>query len=106
MSRIAKLYITVVIAAGMSCFLWGIAGWTCPDPGRFISYLAIALLASALKVHLPGITGTMSVNYVFILLSIMELSYPETVVLGCFAIVVQTGWRAPARTRWLHALFN
>jgi diguanylate cyclase (GGDEF)-like protein/putative nucleotidyltransferase with HDIG domain len=106
MSRIAKLYITVVIAAGMGCFLWGVAGWTCPDPGRFICYLVIAILASALKVALPGIRGTMSVNYVFILLSIMELTYPETVLLGCCAIAVQTGWRASSSTKLLHVLFN
>ncbi|MBZ5585273.1 MAG: HD domain-containing protein, partial [Acidobacteriia bacterium] len=61
---------------------------------------------SALKVHLPGITGTMSVNYVFILLAILELSYSETMAVGCVSICIQTGWHATSRTRPVHLLFN
>jgi diguanylate cyclase (GGDEF)-like protein/putative nucleotidyltransferase with HDIG domain len=66
----------------------------------------VAVAASALKVHLPGITGTMSVNHVFILLGMMELSYPETILLACLAITIQTGWRATHRTKLVHLLFN
>src|SRR5262249_16172761 len=65
-----------------------------------------AAFASVLKVHLPGIPGTLSVNYVFILLAIMEFSYPEAVVLGCIATAVQTAWGATRRTRLIHHLFN
>jgi hypothetical protein len=36
------------------------------------------LAASRLKVNLPGITGTMSVNFLFLLLGVLELSLPET----------------------------
>ena len=35
--------------------------------------------------QLPGIDGTMSVNFLFILLGVMELSLPETLVIGCTA---------------------
>jgi putative nucleotidyltransferase with HDIG domain len=104
MSLRARLYIAVVIATGACCFAVAMVGWSCQDPGRYASYLAIAVLASSLKVQLPGITGTMSVNYVFILLGIMDLSYSETILLGCLAIIVQTGWRATNRP--IHVLFN
>ncbi|PWU01185.1 MAG: hypothetical protein C5B51_23495 [Terriglobia bacterium] len=106
MSSIAKLYIGLIITVGLICFMVAISGWSCAEPARYVSYLAIALLASVFKVHLPGITGTMSVNYVFILLGIMELSYSETILLGCAAIAMQTGWRAANRTRFVHLLFN
>jgi hypothetical protein len=36
------------------------------DPLKFLCYLVIALVASRLKVNLPGITGTMSVNFLFL----------------------------------------
>ena len=52
---------------------------------RFFCYLAVAVLASGLKVQLPGIDGTMSVNFLFILLGVLELSLPETLVIGCTA---------------------
>src|SRR5208282_4590107 len=38
---------------------------------------------------LPGIDGTMSVNFLFILLGVLELSLPETLVLGCTATLAQ-----------------
>ena len=41
------------------------------DSVRFLCYLASAVLTSQLKVRLPGITGTMSVNFFFILLAML-----------------------------------
>ena len=49
----------------------------------------IAVAASRLKVNLPGITGTMSVNFLFVLAGVLELSLPETLALGGAAVLVQ-----------------
>jgi hypothetical protein len=68
--------------------------WQSADLARFVCYLAVAVLASSLKVQLPGIDGTMSVNFLFILLGVMELSLPETLVIGCTATLVQSVWHA------------
>jgi diguanylate cyclase (GGDEF)-like protein/putative nucleotidyltransferase with HDIG domain len=59
------------------------------DSLKFLCYLIIALVASRLKVNLPGITGTMSVNFLFLLLGVLELSLSETMAIGCAAVVVQ-----------------
>ena len=106
MPMVARLYIAAVLSLGLFSMAYAVAGWTCRDPGRFATYLAIALASSLLKVQLPGITGTMSVNHVFVLLSMMELGYSETLVLGCSAILLQTVWRSKARSRVVHLLFN
>src|SRR4249920_593690 len=37
----------------------------------------------------PEITGTISVNFLFILIGIAELTFSETLVMGCSAILVQ-----------------
>ena len=68
--------------------------WQSADLTRFLCYLAVAVLASGLKVQLPGIDGTMSVNFLFILLGVMELSLPETLVIGCTATLVQSVWHS------------
>jgi len=102
----AKLYIGAVIGTGLFCFAYAISGWTCDDPRQYLCCLAIAVLASVFKVHLPGVTGTMSVNYVFILLGIVEFNYGETMVMACAAIAVQTGWNVSKRTKPVHFLFN
>jgi len=56
---------------------------------RFACYLLVAVLASNLKFQLPGFDGTMSVNFLLILLSVLELNLPETLVIGCSATLVQ-----------------
>src|SRR2546425_1641026 len=89
----AKLLISLVVAAGTGVLLYGATHPTSKNIAQFICYLLIAILASRLKVNLPGITGTMSVNFLFILLGILELSFTETLVLGTAAIMVQCFYR-------------
>jgi len=106
MSTKAKLFIGVVLVAGATILGMGAAHWNCADPFHFGAYLAIALVASVLKVSLPGITGTMSVNFLFILIGIVELSLPETLLLGSAAALVQYFWNAKGQTKWVQVLFN
>ncbi len=79
--------------AGTCVLLYGAINPTSRNIAQFICYLLIAILAARLKVRLPGITGTMSVNFLFILLGILELGFAETLVLGTAAILVQCFYR-------------
>src|SRR6266545_1169458 len=102
----ARVYITLVITGGECCLTAALARWHCDDSVRYFIYAAIALLASTLNVRLPAVTGTMSVNYVFILLAMMDLGFSETIVLACLSIAVQTGWRALRRDQPIHLFFR
>ncbi len=102
----AKLYIATVLTSGALSLSFAMAGWNCSDPLHYACQLAIALVASGLKVKLPGILSTMSVSYVFVVLSMMEFSYPETVALACMATAVQTLWRPKNRPQVLQLAFN
>jgi diguanylate cyclase (GGDEF)-like protein/putative nucleotidyltransferase with HDIG domain len=93
MSVGAKVFISLVVIFGSCAFLYGAVKPASRNIAEFICYLLISILASRLKVNLPGITGTMSVNFLFILLGILELSFPETLVLGCAALLVQCVYR-------------
>ena len=68
MSNRAKAFIGMVVLAGTAILAVGSLGFHSADPARFLGYLAVALFASILKVSLPGITGTMSVNFLFLAL--------------------------------------
>jgi diguanylate cyclase (GGDEF)-like protein/putative nucleotidyltransferase with HDIG domain len=46
------------------------------------------------------------VNFLFILLGVMELSLPETLVIGCTATLVQSIWQARKRLDPVKILFN
>ena len=72
------------------------AHWQSSDPVKFACYLVAALLASSLKVSLPGIEGTLSVNFLFTLLGILELSLPETLLIGSASTLAQFYWRPRA----------
>lgn len=77
-----------------------------PDPARYFAYLFVALIAASLKVEVPGTAGTISVNFLFILIGIAQMSLAETLSFGCAATVVQCLWRAPVRPRPVQVLFN
>src|ERR1700757_4851765 len=104
MSLSARLYIGVIVALGSSVLVVGAMHPTSHQPVKFLCYLLVAVAASRLKVNLPGITGTMSVNFLFILLGILELSFAETLALGCVAILTQCFYRD--RPRLVQVVFN
>ncbi|HYA22894.1 MAG TPA: diguanylate cyclase [Terriglobales bacterium] len=99
-----RVYIGVVIGLGVGVLSYGATHPSSGDLAKFSCYLIVALLASRLKVNLPGVTGTMSVNFLFILLGIIELSFSETLLLGCSAILVQCISRD--RPRAVQVFFN
>ncbi len=90
MSSAPRFFVAVVVLSGTAVLTYAISHWGSENPLKFSCYLAIALAASRLKVNLPGIAGTMSVNFLFLLLGVLELSLPEAMALGCAAVAVQS----------------
>jgi diguanylate cyclase (GGDEF)-like protein/putative nucleotidyltransferase with HDIG domain len=89
MSNRARLFIGATAVPGCWALVHALLHWHSADLTRFTCYLLVAVLASRLKIQLPGLDGTMSVNFLFILLSILELSLPETLLIGCTATLAQ-----------------
>lgn len=102
----AKLFIGAMATVGVAALAGGLLQWECKDPVRFLSFLIIAMIASRLKIKLPGTTGNMSVNLPFILIAVAEMSFPETVLIAAFSAFIQglpaKGWRM----RPVQTLFN
>jgi diguanylate cyclase (GGDEF)-like protein/putative nucleotidyltransferase with HDIG domain len=101
-----KIFIGVTTSLGVVALGFALLHWHSDDLLRFFCYLAVAILASGLKVQLPGIDGTMSVNFLFILLGVLELSLPETLLIGCTATLVQSVWQTRNRLDPIKVLFN
>ena len=104
MSAPAKLFITLIVLAGLWTLIYAGIHQSSKNIAEFICYLGIAILASRLKVNLPGITGTLSVNFLFILIGILELSFTETLILGAVSMVAQCLF--PDRPRAIQVTFN
>jgi diguanylate cyclase (GGDEF)-like protein/putative nucleotidyltransferase with HDIG domain len=90
LSFAAKAFIAIVIACGSSVLLYGSAHLDSGNIAEFICYLLIALLASRLRVHLPEIADTLSVNFLFVLIGILDLSFTETLMLGSVGVIIQS----------------
>jgi diguanylate cyclase (GGDEF)-like protein/putative nucleotidyltransferase with HDIG domain len=106
MTAQTKLFVGATATLGLMVLCSAVWHWQSADLMRFLCYLAVAVLASGLKVQLPGIDGTMSVNFLFILLGVMELSLPETLVIGCTATLVQSAWQARNKLDPIKVVFN
>src|SRR6266700_211009 len=102
----AKGYIAGMALAGLILLAIASAHWQTSDPVKFASYLIAALLASSMKVGLPGIQGTLSVNFLFTLLGILELSLPETLAIGLASPLAQFFWKPARRLKGVQLVFN
>jgi diguanylate cyclase (GGDEF)-like protein/putative nucleotidyltransferase with HDIG domain len=100
----ARAFISLIVAAGTATLLYGAIHQTSRNIAEFICYLGIAVLASRLKVNLPGITGTLSVNFLFILVGVLELSFSETLTLGAVSMLAQCLY--PDRPNAIQVTFN
>ncbi|HEX3584917.1 MAG TPA: hypothetical protein VH024_02930 [Candidatus Angelobacter sp.] len=56
---------------------------------KFLAFLLVACVASRLKIKLPGVTGTMSVNLPFILVAAAEMNSAEALAVGFISTFVQ-----------------
>ncbi len=102
----ALTFILTQLIGGLPLLPYALLRWHSDDYFRYASFLTVALCASVLKVHLPGIKATMSANFLFILVGILDLSYSETLLMGCLGGLVQTLWHANPRPRPIQWLFN
>ncbi len=103
----AKFYISLVSAAGLVAMACAFVNLPLShDLLRFSAYLALSLFAATLKLKLPGLTGTMSVGFVFVLLGIAQLTLPETMLIACAGVVLQCLWRAKVRPAPVQILFS
>lgn len=102
----ATIFILSQALAGIPLFLYATFHWHTENPLRFACYLAVALSASIFKVNLPGIQATMSANFLFVLVGILDLSFPETLFMGCLGGLVQCLWQSKPRPRLVQTLFN
>jgi putative nucleotidyltransferase with HDIG domain len=102
----ARPFVLGVCAAGTISLTAGILPWRTGHTLLFLSYLALTALASALKTALPGLQGTVSVNFVFFLVGVSNMTISETLGLGLVATLVQCFWRSRKRLGFIHFAFN
>jgi len=102
----AKAYIALVLALGGASLLLPLWHFQSPNPWIFWPYFVFTVLTSGLKVRLPMVFSTLSVNFLFILVGIVQFSLPEAMALGAAATIVQCLWRARVRPKAVQIMFS
>ncbi|HBY63261.1 MAG TPA: hypothetical protein DEH78_25850 [Solibacterales bacterium] len=106
MPLLARLHIAFVVGLGLLILLSGFVFWSSEQPIRFLAYLIVAGLASGLKISLPTVTGTLSLNFLFVLVGLLDLSGTETLFLGTSTTLLQCLISRDRKATGLQTLFN
>src|SRR5207244_1021960 len=83
-----------------------LATWSSPKILPFALYLLLAVLGSLVKLRLPGMEGTYSLNFLFLLFGVLHFSLAETVIAGCVGALVQSVCNTKQRPSLMQILFN
>ncbi len=104
----ARAYWLLVVITGWSCFILSVAGWQIRKENalRLAGFAIGAIIASGMKIRLPGIFGTLSMNYIVIIVALEELSVGAAVSVGIVSTLAQCFIHAETRPKWFQVLFN
>ena len=105
-SSTSKAFITLVVAAGVAVLIDALFHWKPANLTAFLVLLTISVIASRLRVKMPGVTGVMSMNLPFILVAVAQLNTPEALLVGCISTAVQSLPQAGGKVKFIRLLFN
>jgi diguanylate cyclase (GGDEF)-like protein/putative nucleotidyltransferase with HDIG domain len=88
---------------GLLQLISSVTVWSWPQPKLFLLYICMAVLCSLLQLRISGaLSPPLSANVPVILLSILQLSLPEAVIVGASAALVQGFLNRRTRSLRLH----
>src|ERR1700739_1762126 len=85
----ARVFVALIVISGLLLLGDAVLNATSVPTAKFVSFLLVARVASRLRVKLPGVTGTMSVNLPFILVAVAEMNTAEALAIGFISTFFQ-----------------
>ncbi len=103
-----KVRMFVLITGILGALVLGLAlvHWESADLVKYAGFLLMAVCCSAMRISVPGMPGTLSLNFVFVLFGLVDLSSSETVVMGTIVTLVQCLWNRQRKARHAQVIFN
>lgn len=102
----AKIYAYLSIAIGLVALALALSQWQSQDVLKFVFYLFFVALSSQMKVRMPGVNGTMSVNFLFTLLAVTSLDPAQSVLVAITGALTQLLWKSKSKLKRIHVMFN
>ena len=85
----ARVFVSLVVVSGLLVLGDALVNARTMPTARFAAFLLVACVAARLRIKLPGVTGTMSVNLPFILVAAAEMHTAEALAVGFLSTFVQ-----------------
>lgn len=103
----ARTFIALVISLGVLAATLAAAAWrSAPSLGQLAFYVLLTAAVSLIKLRLPGLEGTYSLNSIFLLAGAVYFTLPEVVIAAAAGVLVQSFAGAKTRPSFLQILFN
>lgn len=85
----ARMFVALIVISGLLLFGDAVLNARSMPSARFAAFLLVACVAARLRIKLPGVTGTMSVNLPFILVAAAEMNTAEALAVGLISTFFQ-----------------
>ncbi len=85
----ARMFVALIVISGLLLFGDAVLNAKSIPSARFAAFLLVACVAARLRIKLPGVTGTMSVNLPFILVAVVEMNTAEALAVGFISTFFQ-----------------
>ena len=102
----ARIFAYSVITIGLVILSGALSQWRTENMVQFGFYLLFVCLSAPMKVRMPGVGGTMSVNFLFSLLAVTSLNLPQSVLINLTGVLSQLLWKRVNKLTPIHFLFN
>jgi diguanylate cyclase (GGDEF)-like protein/putative nucleotidyltransferase with HDIG domain len=108
MRFVARAYISLVLLVAAYAVVSQLPHFHSLDSNslQFWVYFAVTILTSGMKLRLPMVMATISVNFLFILVGIAQFSLPEAILIGFAGTLVQCLWKPRVRPRPVQVAFS
>jgi diguanylate cyclase (GGDEF)-like protein/putative nucleotidyltransferase with HDIG domain len=101
-----RLFVFIIGILGSFVVTTSLVNWSSADMVKYLGFLLMAICSSGMRISVPGMPGTLSLNFVFVLFGLVDLSVGETVMLGTVVTLVQCLWKRDRRGRPAQVIFN
>jgi diguanylate cyclase (GGDEF)-like protein/putative nucleotidyltransferase with HDIG domain len=104
----ARLYWIAAMAAGVSVIVSAGISFNLRQENlwKVALYLLAAIFGAGLKIKLPGVVGTLSMNSLFIIVSLLELQLESAVLIGISSVLAQILIRPKVKPTWEQVAFG
>jgi len=106
LNRRARIYWFIVVMLGAITAVAAAPSLRGQEPVKVIILAAIAVAVAGFKIRLPGIPGTLSLNYVIILVALLTCNLGTGMLVALAGTLGQCLIHAKDKPRWFQVLFS